>query len=157
MMRFGLQTTISGSLTEVEWYGRGPHETMPDRKQSGIVGIHQNQSDQICFPYIHPQENGNRSDVRWVRFLDSSGNGIGIEYLGSDLLNFSLWPYTQEDLLKADHIHELPSRENYTLNLDLAQSGIGDLFSIIYGRDPEFRLKKGKNYQFGFRITPISS
>jgi len=155
MMRFGLQTTLSGSLTEVEWFGRGPHETMLDRQQSGIVGIYKSKSDQICYPYIHPQENGNRSDVRWVKLLDGSGKGISIERLDHQLLNFSLWPYTQEDLFKAGHIHELPQKDNYTLNLDLAQSGIGDLFSMIYGRDPQFRLKKGKLYQFGFRIRPI--
>ena len=155
MLRFGLQTTLANSISDVEWFGRGPHETMPDRKQSGMVGIHQRKSDDICFPYIHPQENGNRSDVRWVRFLDGSGKGIRVEHLDNALLNFSLWPYTQKDLLKAGHIYELPKRENYTLNIDLTQSGVGDLFSMIYGRDPEFRLRKGNNYQFGFRIIPI--
>jgi len=157
MLRFGLQTTLASSLTDVEWYGRGPHETMPDRKQSGVIGIHQSKNDQISFPYIHPQENGNRSDVRWVKFLHNSGKGIVIEHLDNQLLNFSLWPYSQEDLLQAGHLHELPKRENYTLNLDLAQRGIGDLFSMIYGRDPEFRLNKGNIYQFGFRIRPVLS
>ena len=155
MLRFGLQTTLASSLSDVEWFGRGPHETMPDRKQSGVIGIHQRKSAEICFSYIHPQENGNRSDVRWVRFLDGSGKGIRVEHLDNALLNFSLWPYTQKDLLKAGHIYELPKRENYTLNIDLTQSGVGDLFSMIYGRDPEFRLRKGNNYQFGFRIIPI--
>ncbi len=156
MLRFGLQTTLANSLSELEWFGRGPHETMPDRKQSGIIGIHQRKSDQICFPYIHPQENGNRSDVRWVRFQDGPGRGILVEHLDNRLLNFSVWPYSQEDLLQAGHIHELPKGENFTLNIDLVQSGVGDLFSMIYGRDPEFRLKKGKNYQLGFRITPLT-
>ena len=155
MLRFGLQTTLASPISEVEWFGRGPHETMPDRIQSGIVGIHQRKSDEINFSYIHPQENGNRSDVRWVKFLDGSGKGIIIEQLDNQLLNFSLWPYTQKDLLKAEHIHDLPERENYTLNIDLTQSGVGDLFDMIYGKDSEYRLKKGKNYQFGFRITPI--
>ncbi len=155
MLRFGMHTTISGSLTEVEWFGRGPHETMPDRKLSGVVGIHHLESDKIHFPYIHPQENGNRSDVRWVRFLDSSGKGICIERLENQLINFSLWPYSQEDLRAAEHIHELPTGENNTLNIDLTQRGVGDLFSMIYGRNPETRLRKGKTYQFGFRITPI--
>jgi beta-galactosidase len=155
MLRFGLQALLSKSLSETEWFGRGPHETMPDRKHSGTVGIHQGKCDDINFPYIHPQENGNRSDVRWVKFLDGSGKGILIEHLESQLLNFSLWPFTQEDLLEAKHLHELPEREYYTLNIDLVQRGVGDLLSMIYGRDPEFRLMKGKIYQFGFRITPL--
>ena len=93
--------------------------------------------------------------MRWLRFLDASGNGIQIEHLDSQLLNFSLWPYTQKDLLNAGHIYELPKKENYTLNIDLTQSGVGDLFGMIYGKAPEFRLEKGKNYQLGFRIRPI--
>ena len=156
MLRFGLQVTLSGSMTDVEWFGRGPQETMLDRKQSGMVGIHQCKSDEVHFSYIHPQENGNRTDVRWVRFQDPSGKGIGFESIAGRLFNFSLWPYTQEDLRSAGHIHQLPLRENYTLNLDLAQRGVGDLFSMIYGWDPDFRLKKGSTYQFGFRIKPIS-
>jgi len=155
MLRFGLQTTLATSFSEVDWFGRGPHEPMPDGKQSGLFGVHHRKNDDISFPYIHPQENGNRSDVRWVRFLDGFGKGILIEYLEGQLFNFSLWPYTQEDLLEAGHIHELPKRENYTLNIDLTQSGVGDLLTIIYGKDPEFRLKKGNIYQFGFRITPL--
>lgn len=155
MLRFGLQTKLSGSLSEVKWFGRGPHETMPDRKQSGVVGVHQRSSDQLHFPYIHPQENGNRSDVRWATFLDRSGKGIRIEHQGDQLLNFSLWPYTQEDLRCASHIHELPSRENKTLNIDLSQRGVGDLFSTIYGWDSDFRLIKGFDYELAFRIRPI--
>ena len=107
------------------------------------------------FPLYSPQENGNRSGVRWVKFLDGSGKGILIEHLESQMFNFSLWPFTQEDLLEAQHIHELPERENYTLNIDLVQRGVGDLISMVYGRDSEFRLIKGKIYQFGFRITPL--
>ena len=72
------------------------------------------------------------------------------------MFNFSLWPYTQRDLLEARHIHDLPVREYIHLNIDLAQSGVGDLFSLMYGRDQETRLKKGMKYQFGFRITPFS-
>ncbi len=130
---------------------------MPDRKQSGIVGIHQCKSRQICFPYLHPQENGNRSDVRWVTFLNQNGSGIKVQSKGGDLLNFSLWPYTQEDLRKATHVNELPDRDFFTLNLDHSQRGVGDLFSSIYGWDPITRLKKGKVYQLHFKIKPIHS
>jgi len=157
MLRFGLQVPINHKLTETSWYGKGPHETMPDRKTSGIVGIHTLPSRQLHTSYIHPQENGNRSDVRWVKFKDQQGRGLRIHHLNEQYFNFSLWPYTQEDLISAGHIHELPEREAFTLNLDLAQRGVGDLFNLMYGRDPETRLKKGKIYQFGLRLSPIHS
>jgi len=155
MLRFGLQSEISGELVETSWYGRGPHETMPDRKQSGMIGIFQSPSDQIKYDYIHPQENGNRSDVRWVIFQNQSGTGLKVQSNGGNHFNFSLWPYTQNDLLDAEHIRDLPERESYTLNLDLKQRGVGDLLSPIYGLDPEDRLREGGSYYFNFRIQAL--
>lgn len=155
MLRFGLQTEINKDLARVEWFGRGPHETMPDRKTSGVIGIHKCRAGEIQFPYIHPQENGNRSDVRWVDLLDQADKGIRIEADTDLLLNFSLWPYTQEDLRLAGHIHELPEREFNTINIDLAQRGVGDLQSMVYGWDPGTRLRKNRSYGLKFWIKPF--
>lgn len=155
MLRIGLQVPISKDLTGTAWFGRGPHETMPDRKSSGIVGVHSLPSSQLHTSYIRPQENGNRSDIRWVRFTDKERRGFQIRHLAGQLFNFSLWPYSQQDLMRAKHIHELPEREEFTLNIDLAQRGVGDLFSMMYGRDPDTRLRKGVTYQFGFQISAI--
>ncbi len=152
MLRLGFQVPLSGKLVNTTWYGRGPHETMPDRKTGGMEAVFHLPSSQIHHDYIHPQENGNRSDVRWVRFTDQNGQGVSIQQLDGQLFNFSLWPYTQQDLLQAKHLHELPERDFYTLNVDLAQRGVGDLFSLMYGRDPDTRLRKGRNYQFGFLL-----
>ncbi|MFL7813875.1 MAG: glycoside hydrolase family 2 TIM barrel-domain containing protein [Anaerolineales bacterium] len=155
LLRLGLQLPLSGRLVNTTWYGRGPHETMPDRKTGGMEAVYHLPSSQVRHDYIHPQENGNRTDVRWVKFTDQQGQGMLIQQLDGQLLNFSLWPYTEGDLLDAEHIHELPERDFYTLNLDLAQRGVGDLFSLMYGRDPDARLRRGKTYHFGFRLQPI--
>jgi beta-galactosidase len=155
MLRFGLQTEISGELEEIIWYGRGPHETMPDRKQSGMIGIFQSPSSQIKYDYIHPQENGNRSDIRWVTFQNQAGSGVKIQCLERKYFNFSLWPYTQADLLNAEHIQDLPERDSYTLNLDLSQRGVGDLLSSIFGFDPEHQLVGGETYLLEFRIQAL--
>jgi beta-galactosidase len=128
---------------------------MPDRKQSGMIGIYQFPSHEIKYDYIHPQENGNRSDIRWVTFQNRTGTGLKIQCLNREYFNFSLWPYTQDDLYKADHIQDLPGRDTYTLNLDLKQRGIGDLLTDLYGRDPDNCLKKGIPYQFRFRMLPL--
>ena len=155
MLRFGLQTAIDPALEQVAWFGKGPHETMPDRKESGIIGIHHSSASEIHYAYIHPQENGNRSDVRWVDLCDLEGRGIRICSVRGQLFNFSLWPYSQDELRQARHMHDLPNRDTRTLNIDLAQRGVGDLFSAIYGWDPDTRLRKGKEYQLRFRIEPI--
>ena len=106
MLRFGLQAELSGDLIETCWYGRGPQETMPDRKTGAKIGIYQSPSDQIKFDYIHPQENGNRSDIRWATFQDRTGTGLKVQCLANHYFNFSLWPYTQKDLLLAEHIED---------------------------------------------------
>lgn len=155
LLRLGLQMPISGTLVNTAWFGRGPHETMPDRKTGGMEAVFHLPSGQIRHDYIHPQENGNRTDVRWVKFTDPQGQGIAVQALDGQLFNFSLWPYTEGDLLDAAHIHELPERDFFTLNLDLAQRGVGDLFSLMYGRDPDTRLLRGKDYHFGFQVKPI--
>jgi beta-galactosidase len=155
LLRLGLQMPISGALVYTTWFGRGPHETMPDRKTGGMEAIYHLPSSQIRHDYIHPQENGNRTDVRWVKFTNPQGQGIAVEQMDGQLLNFSLWPYTEGDLLDAEHIHELPERDCFTLNLDLAQRGVGDLFSLMYGRDPDTRLRRGTTYRFGVRIKPL--
>ena len=155
MLRFGLQGKISGSLTEISWFGRGPHETMPDRKQSGLIKIHTAKSSSIRYDYIHPQENGNRSDTRWVIFQEQDGTGYKIEAMDGRFFNFSLWPYSQDDLLRAQHIQELPTRDYFTLNIDLTQRGVGDLMSPIYGFDEDTRLRKGKTYNFEFKLSPV--
>lgn len=155
MLRFGLQVPISKDLSQTTWYGKGPHETMPDRKTSGRIAVHSLPSDDLHFSYIHPQENGNRSDVRWAKFQHEKGFGLHLQALDGQAFNFSLWPYTQQDLIRADHIHELPERDQYTLNIDLSQRGVGDLFGLMYGRDADSRLYKGKTYQLKLKMLPI--
>lgn len=155
LLRFGLQVPINKKLINAAWFGKGPHETMPDRKTSGLVAIYHLPSSEIHHDYIHPQENGNRSDVRWVKLTDQNGQGIVVQRLDDQLFNFSLWPYSQQDLLESEHISDLPDRDFYTLNLDLDQRGVGDLFSLMYGRDPDARLPGGKIYQFGFKVIPV--
>jgi hypothetical protein len=74
-------------------------------------------------PYIRPQENGNKSDVRWAALTDL--RGIGLLAVGIPLINFSAHYYTTEDFTYTRHAHELIKRENITLNLDHAQCGLG--------------------------------
>jgi len=155
LLRAGLQTEISGLYRKITWFGRGPNESMLDRKSGYAVGIYSLDIEDFIHNYVRPQENANRSDTRWVRFTDGKGRGLEIRSVGSHLLNFSTWPYTQEDLENAKHIHELPRQKNLTLNLDYGQKGVGDLTSAIFGLPPEAQLLSGKTYEYSFIITPL--
>ncbi|MBN1581644.1 MAG: DUF4981 domain-containing protein [Anaerolineae bacterium] len=154
MLRVGMQTEIPGQYDRLTWFGRGPHETMPDRKSGAAVGLYSGWVQDLIHDYVHPQENGNRSDVRWATLTDQDGTGLRVEDAGGTLLNISAWPYTMEDLETAQHIHELPRRDKITLNIDLRQRGVGDLTTPILGLPEYARSLAGVRYTYRFRLRP---
>ncbi|CAM3999851.1 hypothetical protein PAAL109150_04390 [Paenibacillus alkaliterrae] len=79
----------------VKWYGRGPGESYSDSKEAGRFGVYKKSVDGLFTPYIYPQENGNRTDVRWVSITD--GAGIGLLAAGAPTLEFSARRYTDSD------------------------------------------------------------
>ena len=156
MIRFGMQMAIPGRFTTLTWYGRGPHETHFDRKTGAAVGIYSGLVEDLTHKYVRPQENGNRTDVRWAALTDKSENGIFISDIGGSYLNISAWPYSMEDLETAEHIHELPKRDFITVNIDYKQKGVGgSLFGI---RDilKKYRLTRNKEYSYTFLLRPYT-
>ncbi|MFN2144428.1 MAG: beta-galactosidase small subunit family protein, partial [Anaerolineales bacterium] len=150
MIRVGMTLALTAGFDQVCYFGLGPHETMQDRKASGAVGLYQGDVEGLIHDYTHPQENGNRSEVRWAEVTDQEGRGLRIEASGESLLNFSAWPYTQEDLIRAEHIHELVRRDETTINIGYAQKGVGDLFSYLEGYPDGATLPGQQEYKFSF-------
>jgi beta-galactosidase len=156
MDRFGVIMEIPGRYSRMTWFGKGPHETMLDRNTGGIIGIHSLPVEEAIHDYLYPQENGNRSGVRRLSMTDDRGEGLLIEDAGGTLLNVSAWPYTREDLEKAQHIHELPRRENITLQIDYKQKGVGGDIPGLLGLHDEFKLKRGLLYSYSFTISKVT-
>ena len=101
--------------------------------------------------YVRPQENGNKTDVRWMMLTDD--DGAGLMAVGDPLLSVSAWPFSMEDLEKATHIHELPRRDFVTVNLDYKQMGVGGDDSWGARPHPEYTLP-AKPYTYRFRLQP---
>jgi len=152
--RFGMQMKMPDTYNKIVWYGRGPHETMWDRKTSGMIGIYSGITQDLIHNYVRPQENGNRSDVRWFSLTNTGNQGIIISQHGSDLLNFSIWPYSMDDLENAKHINELPVRDFNTVNIDYKQKGAGGDDSWGAPIHKEYRLMGDTEYKFAFKIKP---
>jgi beta-galactosidase len=113
---------------------------------------------------MRPQENGNRTDVRWIEMRNSKGKGLRFEaraVLGRESssvnegLNFSAWPYSMEDLDKAMHIYELPRRDYITLNIDYRQNGVGGDLPGVAGVHDKYRIHKDKTHKYNFTIRRI--
>ncbi len=150
--RIGLQMTLPESLDHVMWLGRGPGESYPDSKQAGKVGLWRASVDELYTPYVFPQENGNRADVRWVSLTNT--RGMGLLASGCPELNFSAHRFTTIDLENARHTHELPDRREITLNLDYRQDGLGSC-SCGPGVLPQYILKP-EEFRFSLRLRPYS-
>jgi len=157
MMRIGMQMQMPAHFNNVQWFGRGPHETYEDRKSAAAVGLYEMLTSELAVDYIRPQENGNRTDTRWVAFYDDQGNGFAA--MGQPLMNFSAWPYTQEQLSEAEHTVDLPGQSDfYTVNLDYRQMGVGGDNSWSKRARPheEYRLKSIP-YSYTIGIRPFTS
>lgn len=162
MPRFGMQMAIRGRFCNMSWFGRGPHETYWDRKTGAAVGQYSGTVEENIHVYVRPQENGNKTDVRWLALTDE--NGIGLLAVGmpcsgeglrrdEPLLSVSAWPFSMDDLENAKHIHELPQRDFITVNLDYKQMGVGGDDSWGARPHPEYTLPS-KPYSYSFRLRP---
>ncbi len=151
LIRFGMQTTVSKKYEKAKYYGKGPYENYWDRKESGKLSEHMAKTDELSFDYIYAQENGNRSDTRW---LDLASKDEVLHIKGYPTFDFSIWPYTQEDLEKAEHPYEIAIKDFYTVNIDYKQLGVGgdDSWSQKALALPQYRLDKNE-YQYSFMLS----
>ncbi len=139
----GLQFELPKSFNQVEWYGRGPFETYPDRKTGAKVGLYQSDADKMYVSYIIPQDYGNRTDVRWLKVHDENGNGLLIK--SNELLNFSLHKYATDHLDRAVYTYQLKESKNTILNVDYEVTGVG---GTAIRQLQKYRVMPGvKNYQ----------
>ncbi|MBN1875415.1 MAG: DUF4981 domain-containing protein [Anaerolineae bacterium] len=150
--RVGLQMTLPGGYEQFTWYGRGPHETYVDRKEGAAIGVYSGSVDEQYVPYIVPEENGNKTDVRWAALTNS--DGVGLLVVGKPVLEVSAHHYTTKDLTQAKHTHELHYCQDITLNLDYAQSGLGSA-SCGPGRLEKYQLKP-EEVRYRLRLCPFS-
>lgn len=151
--RVGMRVLIPGEFRNVEWYGRGPHETYWDRKTGAAVGLYRSPVDELWTPYVEPQETGNRTDVRWVEFTNPAG--VGLRAVGLPELYFSAWPFPASELERAKHSAEIKMSKEITVNLDHRQMGVGGDDS--WGAQPhaQYRLPADRSYQYSFRLEPV--
>ena len=156
MARFGMQLTIPNKFDKITWFGRGPHETMLDRKTSGSLGIYTGKVEELIHNYIRPQENGNRTDVRWIALTNEEDIGLFLSDMGGTYLSISAWPYSSEDLELANHTYDLPKREFNTLNIDFKQQGVGGDIPAMAVLHKKYKLKKNEEYSYTFRIRGYS-
>jgi len=152
--RIGLTMTLPAGFEGFTWYGRGPHENYVDRKVGAPVGLYSGTVDEQYVPYIMPQENGNKTDVRWAAVANERGAGLLV--VNDQPMEVSVSHYSAHDLFKATHTCDLVRREETILNVDLCQCGLGGA-SCGPGTLPQYLVPSGKVYRFAVRLRPFGA
>ncbi len=150
--RVGMQLTIPGEFQQLTWFGRGPQETQWDRKSGARFGVYSGSVDDQLVRYSRPQENGNKTDVRWV--LLSNPRGVGLMAVGEPALNVSARNYRDEDLEGVRHYYMMTRRPFVTVNLDLQQMGVGGDNSWGALPHPQFLLP-AREYGYSYTLVPV--
>ena len=149
--RVGLTLVMPAGFETLTWFGRGPGESYPDRKAGSPVGLFSGSVDAQQVPYIMPQENGNKTDVRWAAVTDDAGHGLLMT--GGDLLQVSAAHHTAADLYAANHTVDLVRRSELIVNLDLAHCGLGGA-SCGPGTRDEYLILPGA-HRLTVRLRPV--
>lgn len=134
--RLGVRVGVPASLNHAAWYGYGPGEAYPDTRSGVKLGQYGLSIDELQTPYVFPQENGSRIDVRWADFAGPEG-GLRVE--GTPHFAFAARRWTTEQLQAARHTTDLVPGDNVWLNIDHAVNGIGTA-SCGEGVLPEHKL-----------------
>ena len=126
--RFGMKMKIPKEFENMEWYGRGPHESYWDRKTSAFIGKYKGKVGNQFHPYVKPQETGNKTDVEWMKLTNDNGNGWYIK--GYPPLSISALHYDISDLdggIKKTQTHAgmLKERDFVNVCIDMQQMGVG--------------------------------
>jgi beta-galactosidase len=137
----------------MEWYGRGPFESYWDRCTAANVGWYQGSVEAQHFPYVMPQENGSKSDVRWLSLTDASQ--VGVKIVAMPRLQFTVHDYSDQALLTSKTTPELSKDGHITLSLDYRQMGLGGDDSWSPRTHPEYLLKDA-DYDFKFLLKLVN-
>jgi beta-galactosidase len=166
--RIGMNLIMPRAFDMVTWFGRGPHESYWDRKTSAFVDLWSGTVAEQYWPYIRPQENGNREDVRWVAVVNESGKGI--LFRGQPLIGFSAHHNLMEDFESPGrtdgrqeegiiavnrHTIDVVPRDLTAVTIDYKQMGLGGDNSWGARTHPEYRLSD-THYSYSFQIVPVS-
>ncbi|MEW2408946.1 glycoside hydrolase family 2 TIM barrel-domain containing protein [Streptomyces griseoviridis] len=145
--RLGVRFGLDGAADRVRWFGGGPGEGYPDTKTASRIGRWESTVDDLQTPYVRPQENGARADVRWAEI-----GGLRVE--GDPEFWFTARRWTTEQLDAADHRTDLVPGDTVWVNLDHGQHGIGSQ-SCGPGPLPTYRLR-AERATFSFVFSPAN-
>jgi beta-galactosidase len=164
IVRMGMNLQMPREYDQMTWFGRGPQESYWDRKTSAFVGKYSGSVQDQFWAYLRPQENGNKTDVRWAEITNAAGEGL--RFVGQPLINTTASHLIMEDLESPErtdgrqekgvkpvnrHTTDVKFRDLTSVNIDYKQMGVGGDNSWGAVTHPEYRLTEDA-YSYSFVI-----
>lgn len=185
--RIGVRFRVPAQMDKVEYFGRGPEENYIDRNHGTLVGVYKTTAEKMYFNYVRPQENGHRTETRWIALSPDKGNGLAVvadSLIGFNALRNSIKDFDSEDALphpyqwhnfspeeianhdekaahnvlrRMQHVDDIVPRNFVEICVDMKQEGVGGYDSWGSLPEPIYRIPANREYNWGFTLVPIRS
>lgn len=148
--RIGLSIAMPAQFDRFTWYGRGPGESYPDRKDASFMGLWSSYVDEQFVSYLPPQDNGAKADTSWARLTDADGAGLEV---AGDHLTVSVSRFDDNELDRATYPFLLSSADFVVLNVAHRITGVGDTPNLVH---PDYRVPPDQPYDYSLVLTPVA-
>ncbi|MFV0541699.1 MAG: glycoside hydrolase family 2 TIM barrel-domain containing protein [Aestuariibaculum sp.] len=184
MPRLGMRLQLPKKYGQLTYFGRGPWENYIDRNASTFIDVYKSSVKDQYVPYIRPQENGYKTQVRWLSLADKDNDGLLVvakdEKQG---IGFSALHMTNEDfdstegldygnaakvdvefridgipeLNQTKHINDIKEKNLVQLNIDLFQRGVAGDNSWGAGPQEKYMLKGNTKHSYSYFLVPFEN
>ena len=157
LLRYGMELQMPKEFDRVEFYGKGPNENYADRNNSDRLGIFTQLVKDQYYPYVRPQESGNKTQVRYWKVLTKDNKGL--EFFSNEPMECSSLNYLTSDLYRGpvknqEHSGDLVPRDFTSVHISQRQMGLGCIDT--WGSLPiEKYMLPYQDYAFKFVIRPV--
>ena len=185
--RIGVRFRLPAQMNNIQYFGRGPEENYIDRNHGTVVGVYKTTADKIYFNYVRPQENGHRTDTRWIALSPDKGKGLVIvadSLVGFNTLRNSIEDFDSEEALphpyqwsnftpeevanhnekaarnvlrRMHHVNDITPRDFVEVCVDMKQQGVGGYDSWGSRPEPIYQIPANREYNWGFTLVPVRS
>lgn len=184
--RIGVRFRLPKSLNNIQYFGKGPDENYIDRASGSKVGHYITTAEDMYVPYTRPQENGHRSDTRWLALTNGkdgllivADNTIGFNALHNSVEDFDSEeathrPYqwnnfsseeiaarSEEDaknrIPRQTHLNDVIQKDFVEVSIDMKQQGVAGYNSWGARPLPEYSIPSNKDYSWGFTMIPVEN
>jgi beta-galactosidase len=166
--RIGMRLQLPKTYENLSYFGRGPWENYQDRKASAFVDVYNSKVSEQYVPYIRPQDNGYKTDTRWIAVSNEQNNGLLFVSDSENHLSFSALHMENEDFdttsgldyknsNKSKHTIDIKEKDLVQLNIDLGQRGVAGDDSWSSKPMEKYQFKGNQSHTYSFYMIPFEN